>query len=294
MEHALILIKPGKHREDILEELMYDFKANKLDICMTKTMNLSRKQVEIYFSTLLNRDEYIDYMTSGLVDVFIVKGNHAIEKAKIIKNNIRNKHMVDSKIINNLIHSSDEGLEYYLQFTCCFPDINIKLFSGYADMLALATDENKLSSMQAMICNQTADTHSKKHFRLCVHSYEVFVNQSIVRCLLYTNEKCDKASFKNVEECVYESQVNKGFVAVDLFGVDNIKIIIEQVQKKGVIAVNVFDSRYCLDSSKDLQEIIEEHGLISIGGSYMLFDAGLITISENTFIKTFKKGDLLL
>jgi len=291
MEHALMLIKPGRHRKGILEELTYELNSHKLDICMTKTMHLSREQVEVNFSTLLNRDEYIDYMTSGLVDVFIIKGIHAIEKAKIIKNKIRKKHMVDSKMINNLIHSSDEGLEYFLQFTCCFPNVNIKLFTGYADMLA--TDENKLSSMQAVICDPTVDAHSVKYSRFFVHSYEVFVNQSIVRCLTYTKRSCNKASFKYVEECVYESKENQGFVAIDLFGVDNTKIAIEQLPEKGVIAANVFDSRYCLDDSKDLQEIINEYDLISIGGSYMLSNTGLITISENTFTEILKKGGLI-
>lgn len=291
MEHVLMLIKPGRQRKGILEELMYELNSNKLDICMTKTMRLSREQVEVNFSTLLNKDVYIDYMTSGLVDVFIIKGIHAIEKAKIIKNKIRKNHMVDSKMINNLIHSSDEGLEYYLQFTCCFPNVNIKLFTGYADMLA--TYGNKLSSMQAVICDPTVDVQSVKYFRLCVNSYEIVINQSIVRCLLYTKESYNKVSLRYIEECVYISNLNQGFVAVDLFGVDNAKITIEQLHKKGVIAVNVFDSRYGLDDSKDLQEIINEYNMTPIGGSNLLLNTGLITISENTFTEILKKGGII-
>jgi nucleoside diphosphate kinase len=270
---------------------MLQLKVSRLEVCKQKTTFLTKKQVNQSFSTLLNRNEYNDYLSSGLVDIFIVKGNCAIQKAKEIKNKIRDNYSVNSKMINNLIHSSDEGLEYYLQFTCCFPEHDIKHFSGYADMLATKGDESEL--MQSIICDPTVNMINVKQLLLLVQPYEIYFNHSRIQCLLYSKEICHIASFNCIEQCVEAAKERQGFVAIDLFGIEVNSPTLSQMQKKGVIAAVAFDSRYCLDYSKDLQEIIEECGLLAIGGSFTLSDFGLITVSENKFIETLKKGDLL-
>lgn len=291
MEHVLIMIKPGQHKKNIHEELMYELESHKLEVCKIKTTYLTKKQVDQNFSTLLNRNEYAEYLSSGLVDIFIVKGDCAIDKAKKVKNKIRAKYSVSSKMIKNLIHSSDEGLEYYLQFTCCFPEYDIRHFPGYADMLASFPCNTGL--MRAHICDATVDMADIQQLHLFVRPYEICVNRSHTQCLLYSKEICYIPAFKCIEECIEAAKEKQGFVVVDLFGAEVTDSMMTQMQKKGVIAAIAFDSRYCLDYSKDLQEIIENCGLLAIGGSFTLSDSGLITISEKKFIEIFKKGGLL-
>ena len=109
MEHAIILLKPSPIKGILHECLIHQFETYNLTILENKVINLTVEQVDSAFTSLYQKEDYIKYMTSGSIDVFLIKGDDAINKSKLIKRQIRLNYGVTRFDLHNLIHSSDEG-----------------------------------------------------------------------------------------------------------------------------------------------------------------------------------------
>lgn len=147
MEFSIAVLKPG-FKKEYVELLENEIKIEELNVFYKFYKQFTEKEIENFFSTSLNLSSYRKYMTSAPSMVFLVGGKLCSYKLRKIKKKIRKIYNVDSTMINNIIHSSDDGVEFYLQSMLCkkeLDSLNIVL-NGFANMCIYASQEEKISS----------------------------------------------------------------------------------------------------------------------------------------------------
>lgn len=155
--YAILLLKPSLLIAELHNCLIEQLSLANLKLVANKTIRLTHEQVEKTFTTLLcDKNSFYEYMTSDDVEVFLVRGNNAITKAKLIKYQIRALYGVGRFDLHNFVHSADEGLEHYLQFKCFFPEMNLDEYRGFADAATYEKDEDG-DAFVAFRVNNTSD-----------------------------------------------------------------------------------------------------------------------------------------
>lgn len=134
MEHGIIVIKPDGVMQNIIPLVQVKLQEYNLRIINSYTCKLSYGQaVDIFNSNAFNQDEFYAYLSSGPIEIWLVKGDFAIFKLQKIKYEIR-KNFLCEKEMKNLLHTSDTGNEYKFQFNKLFPDLLYDDYPLYADL----------------------------------------------------------------------------------------------------------------------------------------------------------------
>lgn len=280
MEHAIILLKPSPIIEFLHRYLINQFQVYNLTVLSNKTIHLTFEQVDLFFTTLYNKRDYIKYMTSGNIDVFLIKGDNAIHKAKLIKKQIRSNYGVTRFDLQNLVHSSDEGLEYYLQFCCLFPERNVKNHSGFAD----AAMDSKAFGKDSFL-TFAVNKHESKTIQIEYYGFK--------KDLIYRNIPLGVVSYFNTLQPIYSNDlfsvvnetVEKGGI-VALMAMPIVQYtdeFIKDLSSIGIKAAFVFDKRFTLEESKNLQDYLNKYDIVPLGGSFNSYTPFEISISENTY-----------
>ena len=279
VEHAIILLKPSPIKEILHEYLTHQFKIYNLTILENKIINLTVEQVDSSFTSLYKKQDYVKYMTSDSIDAFLIKGDDAIHKSQLIKRQIRFNHGVTRFDLHNLVHSSDEGLEYYLQFSCLFPERDVKLHCGFADA-AVIKDNFCSNSFITFAVN-------KYEFQGKIEYYGFKKN------FIYRNMPIEVVSYFNTLQSVRSNDLfslvnetrNKGGV-VALMSMPIFQYtdeLIKELSDIGIQAAFVFDKSFTLEESKNLQDYLDKYDIIPLGGSFNCNTSFEMTISEHTF-----------
>jgi len=136
IEYSLGLLKPDCIQRGLVETILAIVKATELEIVAIKTLTLTKKDVEIFYEDSRNDDYFDDhsqFMQSGSVTAFIVKGENAIEilnelvgstePSKAKAGTIRS---VGIDICRNLVHSSDSRLAFLREARVIFDEQELK------------------------------------------------------------------------------------------------------------------------------------------------------------------------
>lgn len=141
LEYSIIMLKPDGYEMDLRTEIIQQLNKLEFEVVEQFELMLSAKDVKNNF--LHPTDEYIEYLTKGLVKIFLVKGYNPHIKLYEMKKKIRKKYGVD-KSVRNLIHTVDEGNEYHKFLECFFNHRKLIQYSNSMDFnLCLTNDAKK-------------------------------------------------------------------------------------------------------------------------------------------------------
>ncbi|MFD1266941.1 nucleoside-diphosphate kinase [Paenibacillus motobuensis] len=134
-EYTLLLVKPDGNEKELINIILSYLKEHGgLTEVHRNTFKLSLSQVSDTFIHIYNDRKYRSYMTRGPLTAVLLQGENAVEKLRILKKNIRKMYAID--VMENIIHSSEVGNEFDLQFRMFFPDLDINKYNLYADLYA--------------------------------------------------------------------------------------------------------------------------------------------------------------
>ncbi len=137
-EYGVFIVKPDGVEQGIHREFINSLVVNKVKIIDVRRKKLARSEVQEGFFTAY--DEYARYLTEGdSIGIFeqIISEN-CYDYIYDLKMDFRSKHSVSKNTMKNLVHSSDDGLEYYLQRNIFFKEYNNSRYCLSSDLLTYA------------------------------------------------------------------------------------------------------------------------------------------------------------
>ena len=131
--YALFLVKPTLNR-NLTEEFEVFLRERGYTILETVSKRLTTKQVTDNFFGILKLN--IDYLTSGEIYALwcAVESEDVSEDVYEAKMLFREKHGINEMQLDNLVHSSDDGLEMMLQKQVFFPHYSNGKYARGCDM----------------------------------------------------------------------------------------------------------------------------------------------------------------
>lgn len=131
-DFGIIVIKPDGVKINIMDECEEEIKKRKINILAKKYFYLEEDDVKKYF--YYNFKEYVEYMCGDKICVYFLQAENIDLDVEVysIKKKIRDNHKVNGKMMNNYIHGSHCGTEFFLQRKLFFPEYDsIQYSSGY-------------------------------------------------------------------------------------------------------------------------------------------------------------------
>ena len=154
--YGIFVIKPDGIKKKIEKELLFFLQQRNMSIVDSAVKQLTPEQIRANYFFCSNSN--IKYLSSSPIKAFFVSSNDcehqdAIYKAK---QDFRSRFGVTKKDFYNLIHSADEGLEFYLQRNLFFPQYASPQYTIGSDMciaqfaLLKSNDRNRLSTSKLL------------------------------------------------------------------------------------------------------------------------------------------------
>ncbi len=136
MEYCLIMIKPGFATDENIEYIKRTFISQGLEIVREFSKKFSYDDIKLgYFSADVEEEQYLNYLTSDKMYVMLAYGENCFHVAKVTKNLLREQYGLAKNELQNLLHTSDDAVEFYLQYSICeeLKDLEIDK-KGYANL----------------------------------------------------------------------------------------------------------------------------------------------------------------
>ncbi len=115
METTLVLIKPGGVERNLIGEIIRRIEARNLKIAGLKLMNAPREMVEAHYAEHRDKPFFADvcnYLTSGPVAVFAVKGENAVKAIRSMMGATNPLDAAPGTIRGDLALSIDDNLTH--------------------------------------------------------------------------------------------------------------------------------------------------------------------------------------
>lgn len=241
MEFSLVVLKPGYKKEHI-NILKKELRQENLKIYSKFHKTFSEKEIETFFSTSLNLAAYKKYMTSAPCMIFLIGGRLCSYKLRHIKKRIRKRYNVDSTMINNIIHSSDDGIEFYLQSMACEEELKLNkiVLNGFADMCVFEAKRGKIKSdINALIFRDMQMCDRKYLNEYDYIGFESYVNYNekkikIINYYYDTNRYISAVYFENNLyddiDCLKYLDINMEVKGIVLYNEQVSLMIVEEVE----------------------------------------------------------------
>lgn len=142
MEYCLIMIKPGFVTDENIAQIKRAFLSQGIQIVREFYRKFSYDEIKIgYYSADVEEEEYLAYLSSDKMYVMLAYGANCYRVAKITKNKIREQHGLAQNELENLVHTSDDAVEFYLQYLICEELHDLELDKkGYANLFIIDTN----------------------------------------------------------------------------------------------------------------------------------------------------------
>ncbi len=309
MEYGIIVIKPDGLQERIDYLVEKEICAVELKVVLSYVHKFTYDQVQtIFTTTAFGKEEYYTYLAAGNMKVILVQGDYAIAKLRSIKYSIR-KQFCCEKNMKNLLHTSDTGNEYKLQFQQLFPMLKYDEYPLFANMHVPFDEhmEQKVLEEKVYISGIIIDQNNIKN------AYEK------LRCLSsgmigirgrfeYANRILSAICYLDVQDNWYAKVQNMKFSKITIKDfsknvkeVNGICIIdyqpflfynhdiISGLKTVGVDGFKVFDSRYSIEQIEKIRYFVQyRYKMLFTGGSSFV-DKSLLTIDQETFENLSKR-----
>lgn len=313
-EYGLIMLKPDGNQELYYECIKNKLKENKIEVVKERDVQLKSKDVGEVFFNAAKPDEYIKYMTSGISKAILVKGRNAGYRLYKIKKEVRGAYNYKKGDMKNLIHSPDNGNEYYYQFGILFPELDISKYCAFGD-LNVILPKNKLKAIKQLETVENETNISCIAINMNVKEYNAILNKfhqkyrrlktiiAVSNNYEYDNKTISvmgylPEQFKSIPKYKinnYKDSIFNFISYIESFG--GISVLgylpsdfytnrfIEKIKKIGIKGALVHDPRRSVNEAHLLDDRIHDEGLIFTGGSGGIMDIGKITIGERAVSK---------
>lgn len=311
-EFGLVVLKPDGNTLEKRNELKLQIALHEMQYIVEKEVMLSSEEVERNFiANNVCIDEYISYITSGSCCAVIVRGSNASFKLQKLKKSFREKFGYSSKHTRNLIHTVDQGNEYYQQFNVFFPDLDIRAYSTYGDLTihACSKHEETIAKLESVEDNTNLSHIGLLYPLSCSNERLVNYKASGVKLGVVEDIYCN-VTFKekacriiaylqyghkdeitvdensNVEELIGYFKRNGAKIFMDYVDYQVVTDeFIESLVYYGFDGIVTYDPRHSLEVVEELEDRIIEAGLTNIGGSNNVVPPATLSIGQQEVIE---------
>ncbi|MBP2245840.1 nucleoside-diphosphate kinase [Paenibacillus xylanexedens] len=242
-ENTLLLVKPDGIEKNLTNIILsYLDEQGGLKEVHRNTFRLSVSQVSDTFIHLYNDRNYKSYMTRGEVTAVLLRGKNAVQKLRNLKSNIRKMYANDA--MQNIIHSSEVGNEFDLQFRTFFPHLDINHYNMYADLYSKTIFPMQYENF----CRKVELIEKNASVKVCAHIFnnDIFPYYSKLIQSYYNNGGFKKFTFIGLE---YNTVV------------DNINIkVLGYYKLNESLKLSKDHDKYFYSNLKDLTQLINQAG----------------------------------
>lgn len=118
IEQTLVLIKPDAVERNLIGKILSEYERNGLEVIEMKLLNATTEIAKAHYSEHVEKpffNELVEYITSGPLVAFILKGENAISRVRALNGATNPEDAVDNTIralygislSNNTVHASD-------------------------------------------------------------------------------------------------------------------------------------------------------------------------------------------
>jgi nucleoside diphosphate kinase len=314
LDYAIAVLKPdGVTTPGVYENLKQKLVENHLELICEKRMQLNKNDVLHHFTSPFDANIYSEYMASGDIIAFLLKGDGATHKLREVKLEFRKEYGFTSKDMKNLLHTTDHGTEYKLQFSLLFPSFSILEYSQYADLavriygnkgeiirqLNLIDKETNLKYIGLLMESKTQLEAVKEFYHSNKEKLQVIPgylkktkfegkNIELIGYLpIYNNfQILDTVPFNlKLTEFLNWVKLNKGLLFLNYLPLNDITPeLLSSLKKIGLNGVQVYDPRRSLEEAELLEDIVEDDfGLFVSGGTNGYEEVGKTAIGKYEF-----------
>ena len=147
------MIKPGFYNKNLIKSIKNELDKYDLKVIKEFFKKFSRKDCRrCFYTNFVDNEKYYRYISSKEMYIMLVSGVNCNKYAREIKAYIRSEKNLDCTHMENIIHTTDDGLEFYHQYRICSELHFLNLSStGYANLFI---HENDVANIEAY--NKTA------------------------------------------------------------------------------------------------------------------------------------------
>lgn len=292
MESNIFMIKPdGINRNDFLTNIKESLFANNYQILGIRKINLENSDLDQFFT--IKSAEHRKYLLEGPVLAILYRGTDAIKFGRIFKHNLRKR--LNTHKIKNLLHSTEPGNEFRIQFKLFFSNqsINEKHHLGFCDQLCFAKSLNKqklnLSCKYGLI--GTNEEMRKLPGRYKVHKNIIIYG--LIFPFVFNDIKLEIINYRKVfsdifiveQKIIGRSDVNSPLPGVNVLLIKKYNEYLSNNLFANFIKLNIggdvcYHPCLTLKESELIREKILENNMFCVGGSGGVLCPGLNGISE--------------
>jgi len=288
MESNILLVKPDSlNQQRFVDQVVDDLGRHGFEIVASGSKALSETELNKNF--IIKNSEHLDYMLSGPVAAILYRGESAVGFGRNYKFQFRKQHKVDD--IRNVLHTSEPGNEYVVQFGLFFPELDIAKFHQFSDQgvffSSLApSDVEALPTLGRF--NLIADTEAQ------FLSEKFSQVSSINNCMSVGLREVIGPSVELIRYYRNGEPRGSNDVRVVLLkaGLDYTKELPALKESHGIHGVVCYKPSYSLLETENIRYQIFENKLFCVGGSFGEEAPGYIRVSkelEDLFLATFER-----
>lgn len=300
MEHGILVVKPDGNTPIINAQIEAALHEANLKIIEQFSLKFTFEQAKNIFSTTTYcYDDYYSYLSSDYVQIMLIRGNYAISKLQEIKYAIRRSNMCE-KNMRNLIHTSDTGNEYKLQFQKLFPHLKYNNYLLFADLhipyFWLRHDVKELPQHGGIIINSDDFQEACRYnfppnmligirTNCCYSNYNLPIISYFLanadwryrgKQLLFNNTSLNKLVKKTKEiggVCIVD------YMPFPFFSHETVS----NIKNLGVSGFKVFDLRYSLSQIEKIRYYVKyKYKMLATGGTNPI-DGSVLTVDQEIY-----------
>ncbi|WP_077296802.1 nucleoside-diphosphate kinase [Virgibacillus pantothenticus] len=311
-DYGVAILKPdGVNTSGVYERLKSKFIEHNLELISEKKTYLSKEDVLSHFTSPFDSEIYSDYLSSGAIIAFLVRGNGATNELRNIKLEFRSIYGYTSKNMKNLLHTTDHGIEFKLQFSLLFPELDIIEYSQYADMAVKLKGEKKEIIRQlnkidtdtnlkyiGLLCKDVNAVQAAKEFSesdssklqiLIGYIFNTNWNGKTIELIGFIPQEkgypqLNPMSMK-LNEFLEWLFNNKGLLFLNYLPIEEVTpTLLKYLKGIGLFGVQVYDPRRTLEEAEILEDIVEDDFELFIsGGTNGYEETGKTAIGKSEF-----------
>lgn len=309
-EFGIAVLKPDGNKIKIKEKFISLLELNGIEIIDINTLRLTEKDIrECFAPNAVPIDEYIKYMCSGDVQAILVQGKKVGNKLQKIKKTFREMFGISNAVTANMLHTSDQGVEYFLQFPIFFPHLCVEKYCSNSDMHVVVQNEKldelirieketNLSYVGLVLkagqnCN-VIKQYNQLSAKLTVFSgvSKPFSHNNLMLDIIgflpkRFNEITDTTFTHNhltIHDYIGYIESLGGFLVVDYIPFNEFtEELIKMLSSIGIQGVMTYDPRRTLYETEILEDLIIDAGMVNTGGTNGFASIGSLTLGEYEF-----------
>lgn len=320
IEYGIIVLKPDAMEKAMLNNLIDLLKNLNFEIIRVKNVTLSYDDVIQHFASNFNPVVYAEYMSRREVGVILIGGERVGKELGVIKNTFRKRFGYSSDNMENLVHTVDQGNEYFRQFKLFFPELDLVSYTKYADMNIVSRknehetiaelkflDKESSLSWAAVVQETGTICRVVEKFKVVKDRLNVLLGLKHL-CTYKNSKKIIIIGYfpEDITVTPYHAFLNEGtsffeyiqwvkglggIAILDYIPLEEVELeMLLDLKKAGMHGVNIYDPRRSITEAEELEDIIESvAGLLFSGGGNGYARPGEMALGRYEFDKLYQE-----